>query len=373
MNAEKSVIEVLSAESMFKYREILKEKELLEQRPSVKEALQNRVTGIELFIDNCFIKTMAEASKEMKVDTNLFDLPSLAQVLGVQVNQLPQQTKIDFDKVDPVKDMVNNIVHRVTRPQMTAEEIEARKAADPVFKAAMERRAYSKVSDSKGTSFETIYEEHTVEETLKIDFEDEAIKKIAKEFQEKLNTDKFASGIALKLRDLKKIIPATVPATNWDLFKQLIENVEPLESEVPVMKWINSIVEQIKTDRHVINAFIFAKKVLKNWTDEEIANFVTYFARNILKGDAESYLNAEQKLIISLYGDAELQKLINKNWPQVHLTKQVGVNKFEHETYDTKEHKGKVLQIQRIYDLTSPVRRTIMEQRNRKRYVEKGY
>lgn len=328
--------------------------------PAERTALQGRIKAIELFLDNCVMATLQDVVTELKIDTALFDIPFLAKALGMHAEELPKQLALDFH----------------AKPScMTPEEIEAKKAVDPAFKAAMEGKGYCCGSDGKEIKLgvTTVTEEPgkqtTVTEEITIDTSKPVIasslKIIAKQW-ESLGFQHLFSKSLNRLAELAGLKDA--PRSR--VFQELIKNleVEKLKGYQMFQSELKSLMEE---DKHAIRAFLRAKKIMPDWSDEEIASFIRSAAESL--ENYEEIVNRSPQYISTLYKDANLQRALAEFYKEVVRWEKAGDGDVEvtYKVDDEKNLTGYMIQLQQLNDIMSPVR--IAQLGKRKKYVEKGY
>ena len=348
-------IPVLSPELMESQLKRYQERLSKATAPEERVALQGRIQAIELFLDNCVMETLSGVVHELKIDSALFDIPFLAKALGVGTEQIPKQLSLDWNK----------------NSGMTPEEIEAKKASDPMFKAAMERKGYCEVNGqvvelgSKSVT-ETDEGTITVEETIRINTDSKAGQTAINALQKK-----WSGPLFLERKDFDNFKKVTKSEGTLDALYEAIINKIDRDKAPAYRGFIEMLKSNMRVDKHPIRAFLLAKSKLKDWTDEEIANLLRFHAAE-LGEEAYTCINPSGRLISSLTGDETLFSLLSDHYQNVAAWEKQDENASIEVVYPIKDFKtdvkGRAIQISRLYDLISPARHEALK----KRYVEKG-
>ena len=351
-------IPVLSPELMEK--QLLRYEKQLEvtKDAEARTALVGRIKSIELFLDNCVMETLSGVINELRIDTKLFDIPFLAHALGMGAEQLPKQLAFDF---------------KANKGCMTPEEIEEKKKVDPMFKAIMEKQSYFQIGRTAATvsSSETKQIEggtSTVTENLAIDFTKPVVKKAIGIVAKKLAEGDFKTEFPTSIARLAEIA-GSKQASRSEIFKHLVANLE-MDKIAGYKAFTEELAEIMKKDGHPIRAFLHAKEVISDWSDEDVAEFVRYIAP--LVPDHDEILNRSTSYVQGLCKDTSLQALLCKFYDSVEKWEKVDNDVEVAKNYPTDDFIGFTIKLQRINDLISPTRSAKLASR-KKPYVEKGY
>lgn len=352
-------IPVLSPELMEK--QLLRYEKQLEvtKDAEARTALVGRIKSIELFLDNCVIETLSGVLNELRIDTKLFDIPFLANALGMRTEEIPKQLEFNF---------------KTNKGCMTPEEIEEKKKIDPMFKAIMEKQSYFSIGRTTASASNSVTEAieggvKTVTENVTIDFSKPVVKKAIPIIAKKLAEGDFKLEFGKSIARLAEIA-GSKEASRSEIFRHLVANLE-MDKISGYKTFSDELTEIIKKDGHPIRAFLHAKETISDWSDEDVADFIRYISSEI--PDHDEILNRSASYVQGLCKDSSLQELLCKFYETVEKWEKTSESDVKiAKIHPTNDSIGFTIKLQKINDLISPKRSAKLASR-KKPYVEKGY
>lgn len=322
---------VLTPEYMFKYQERLLQKIASETNPDVVAALKRREAQIDVFMDACCIHTLIENAPIMTIDPKMFDLPLLANVLGI--SQAPDQLKIDFNPQRTIE--VEEVKPIPVEDELTVDDVFLSKILE--LDLSNEKIARAVTLLKKGLSESTNFNKH-----IKA-----AVQSVRKEVELPADIDEFSIFNAL-IKDLP-----------FDELKSLKEKAVDL-FHIGL------------TEQHAINLALNVKADFPEWSDEAIASFVAFMvSRGSNSMQHHDILNANRKIITELTKTPEVIARVAKLYPKVSYSRIVkSTGEREYELIPGTDPRAGAFQIAKLYNLCSLEKRAKAAHRI---YVEKGY